>query len=144
MCISVMVKPTRIGAGLAMLMAAAMLAAAAGCVSADVSIVESDKDGRFTARRGEYVYIALPSNPDAGLGWVVTFVDPDILREEEPSVFVARSDMGEDPGVDLFRYRAMIDGETRVRLEYRRDVDGRIETTRTFGVTVVVGNAATR
>ena len=114
------------------------------CVTADVSITEADRDGDVAARRGDYVSIALHSDPDSGFAWVVTAVDSAILRQQHEPTFVARSDAGDAPGVDLFRYRAIAEGETNITLAYQQNLDGEgsegaVETLDTFAVTVLVG-----
>jgi|GEM_PF-1293433 predicted secreted protein len=123
----------------AVLIATLAALAFGACVTADVSITEADRDGDVAARRGDYVSIALPADPDSGLAWVITSVDSTILRQQHAPTFIARSDVGDAPGVDLFRYRAIAEGETSITLEYQRTTEGVVETLDSFGVTVSVG-----
>ena len=111
----------------------------AACATSDVVVEESDRDSIVGAKRGDFLSLALPSDPEAGMAWVVISVEENMLREEEQPLFIMRSDTGEAPGIDLFRYRVMADGETNLSLEYKHTQDGRTETLQTFNVTIMIG-----
>ena len=120
----------------------AALTAAAACTPATLNVDESLDGARVRAARGEFLSIALPSHPDADPGWVVTLIDRSALRAEEPPRFVPRADAGDAPGVTLFRYRVMADGETYLGLQYVPGAEGASLEIDTFGVTLVVGGPA--
>ncbi len=123
-------------------LALAALVAAAACTPATLDVDVSLDGARVRAARGDFLSVALPSHPDADPGWVVTVLDRSRLRAEEPPRFVPRSDAGEAPGVTLFRYRVMADGETYLGLQYVPGGESAALETDTFGVTLVVGGPA--
>lgn len=116
-----------------------VLALSAACTPATIVLDQSDDGARVQAARGDFVTIALPSFPDADRGWVATQLERKMLRAEEESRFVARSDAGEAPGVELFRYRVMADGETTVRLDYTGDDGDLLGSPLSFSVTFDIG-----
>ncbi len=123
-------------------LALVILATATACTPATIDLDQSDSGARVQAARGDFVTIALPSFPGADRGWVATQLESKMLRAEEEPRFVARSDAGEAPGVELFRYRVMADGETTVRLEYTGDDSDRLGSPASFSVTLLVGGPA--
>ena len=123
-------------------LALVILATAIACTPATIDLDRSDNGARVPAVRGDFVTIALPSFPGADRGWVATQLESKMLRAEEEPRFVARSDAGEAPGVELFRYRVMADGETTVRFDYTGDDGDRLGSPASFSVTFLIGGAA--
>ena len=120
-------------------LALVILASAAACTPATIVIDQSDHGARVLAVRGDFVTIALPSFPDTDPGWVATQLEGKMLRAEEEPRFVARSDAGEAPGVELFRYRVMADGETTVIFDYTGNGGDRLGSPESFSVTFLIG-----
>ena len=119
-----------------------ILISAAACTPATIDLERSDNGARVQAARGDFVTIALPSFPGADQGWVATQLEGKMLRAEEEPRFVARSDAGEAPGVELFRYRVMADGETTVQFDYTGDEGDRLGSPVSFSVTFLIGGPA--
>ena len=120
-------------------LALVILFSATACTPATIVLDQSDNGARVLAVRGDFVTIALPSFPGADRGWVATQLEGKMLRAEEEPRFVARSDAGEAPGVELFRYRVMADGETTVKLDYAGDDSDRLGSPASFSVTFLIG-----
>ena len=125
-------------------LALVILALAPACTPATIVLDHSDNGAQVRAVRGDFVTIALPSfpDPDGDPGWVATQLERKMLRAEEEPRFVERSDAGEAPGVQLFRYRVMADGETTVRLDYTGDDGDRLGRPVSFSVTFLIGGPA--
>jgi inhibitor of cysteine peptidase len=127
----------------AAILVAVLAITATACTESDVNLDESFDGFTVEAKRGDFVTIALPSNPTTGFSWHLGAIDEPILELRDGPDFTPRSDLVGAPGVELFRFRAMAGGETTIEMEYRRPWE-RGPSDKTYSVTIVVDGSTTR
>ena len=86
-------------------------------------IDESNNGGRFELVMGEILAVRLPSNPSTGYGWEIDELDESILQQMGEADF--ESSVPDDPppgtgGWSIFRFEAIGEGESELRLIYHR------------------------
>jgi predicted secreted protein len=95
----------------------------------------TDTPEAVSAKVGETFSIALPATATAGFGWVASY-DADRLAlvrdEHEPAAPAAPGAAGRE----RFEFRALLPGETTVRLRYGRAWDERPREAREVRVVV--------
>lgn len=127
------------------LLAAALLAAAAGCTSSRPepvrTLTEADDGGALTLRVGDVVAVELRANATTGYAWEARDDGTGVLLRE------AGPDYRTDPsaagmvgvgGAASWRYRALRPGRATLTFAYRRSWEQAVAPvdTRTFRVTV--------
>jgi predicted secreted protein len=87
------------------------------------------------APRGEEFEVHLQGNPTTGYGWQVTEIDEqkvqamaeDYLEDKQGDQQVVGAG-----GAYIFRFKALADGQTRIKIVYRRAWEENIEPLRTY------------
>lgn len=87
-----------------------------------------DPAGPIQLAAGEAFAIALPANPTTGYSWRATF-DGKLLALEGQEFAPAGSGVGRG-GQEVFAFRTLASGHTRIDFEYRRPWEERTHDTR--------------
>ncbi len=97
---------------------------AAGCLheasSPDLVLGPDDRGREVTLEVGQVIEVHLPANPSTGYTWLVKDGAPGpVVLVAEPA-FTPEAQRPGAGGTLVLRFRAVTQGETRVRLTYQR------------------------
>jgi len=92
--------------------------------SKPAALSEGDGGAKIFLEQGQTLSIRLPSNPAAGLGWVVTRSVPAMLKTSgEPRLELPENGEPGTPGSQVFEFTAVGSGAAALELSYRRAAD---------------------
>ncbi|NLE76352.1 MAG: protease inhibitor I42 family protein [Chloroflexi bacterium] len=103
-----------------------------------LQVSEAQSNETVSLRVGSEMEISLAANPGTGYGWEVAEVSLGVLEPLGEPVYTAGAAMPGAPGVTTFRFRAVHQGESALRLVYRRPWEADKAPEKTFAVTVQV------
>ncbi len=116
----------------------APVAFAASCTK-PVYLTATDNTRTIALAKGQRVTISLEANPTTGYHWELAECDSAILAPQgEPTYTASRTPSIGSGGQASWRFRAMAEGKTELRLVYRRSWEDKAEPEQTFTATVVV------
>ncbi len=110
------------------------------CASAGstVRLGAGDSGRTVTLRVADALVVALAGNPTTGYSWQVESSGAPALQPEGAPTFKPDRKLRGAGGVTTSRYRAVAEGTSTLRLEYRRPWEKGVAPAATFEVTVVV------
>jgi len=92
-------------------------------------------DGRQVELRGDQLLvIALESNPSTGYLWEVGGLDERLLRQVGEIEFQQESNLLGAPAKQIMRFQAVGEGQTTLKLAYRRPWEKGVEPAKTFSI----------
>lgn len=100
--------------------------------------IESKGATAFLAADGTLI-VALPANPDEGLGWAIVSPEPEFLQLDGAPKFVpggSTSPVGGAAGTEVFTLQATGAGTSTLTMEYNDTDEPEGEPEDTFSVTV--------
>ncbi len=89
--------------------------------------------------KGQVLVVSLESNPSTGYSWQVAQVDQAVLKQlGDPKFETPASSSGVvgAPGTEVFRFEAAGQGQTTLKLEYRRPWETGVAPIKTFTLQV--------
>ena len=111
----------------------------AGCgLSGDATIeVKEDKAGnRIDVTVGQNLLVNLHGNPTTGYEWVVDAVDATILAQDGKSEFHPDSNATGSGGQVLTRFKALVVGQTTLKMVYKRSWEANKVPIENYQITV--------
>ena len=98
-----------------------LMIALVGCeASKDVS-VRVDSDRTIDIREGQTLAIELEANPTTGYLWEVSVsAGKGVLRQTGHARYIRRSERIGAPGVRIYRFEGLKEGQTELVFKYRR------------------------
>jgi len=101
-------------------------------------VVGAADDGReIELSEGQVLVVRLEANPSTGYGWQVAEPGQEgILRQTGVIQFEPDSELLGAPGTQILRFEGKRDGQTTLRLQYRRPWEMEVEPRRTFQLQV--------
>jgi len=103
------------------------------------TIGESDAGKTVTLTVGDTLEVTLEGNPSTGFTWEAASLDTSILKQVGEPAFTPVSTLVGASGQVTLRFEAVGSGETTLHLIYHRSWETGVAPTRTFAVTVQVG-----
>jgi len=111
---------------------------ACGCASEVSSLTLADNGKKVQIPYGEILTVQLEGNPTTGYVWETDVLDKDILIQEGKADFLRKSDLIGSPGVQVFKFKAVGKGKTRLEMIYHRPWEKEKEPLKTFFAEVTV------
>lgn len=111
----------------------------AACTSQTLTIGEEYRGRNLELERGDKVNLHLQSNPSTGYSWHIERLDTGVLVNESHSYRAPHvEDSGKvgQGGTEIFSFRAVGAGSTKLVMEYRRSWEEETEKRFTLDVTV--------
>ena len=105
---------------------------------ATVMVTEEQDGTQINLGKGDFLLVALESNPSTGYQWEVRNNDEAVLRQLGESLFRPSSNVPGAGGTETFRFEAIDEGASVLRLVYRRSFEENEEPIDTFTLRVVV------
>jgi inhibitor of cysteine peptidase len=103
-----------------------------------VKIGQPDAGKTITLKTGEALLIELDGNITTGFNWIPAPQDPVLLSQVGDAVVTPESNLPGAPGRIVLQFKAVAQGQTRLRLDYKRSWETGVAPEKTFEVTVVV------
>lgn len=103
-----------------------------------VTINEQDAGKTITLQTGDTLVIELAGNISTGYNWVPAAQDPVLLNQSGEPKSAPESDKLGAPGKIVLQFEAVAQGQTVLRLDYKRPWETDVEPEKSFTVTVVV------
>jgi inhibitor of cysteine peptidase len=102
-------------------------------------LVTEEQDGlQVNLGKGDFLLVRLQSNPSTGYSWELINNDEAILRQLGESEFRASSNAVGAGGTETFRFEAVGEGASVIRMIYHRSFEEDEEPLETFTLRVVV------
>ena len=103
-----------------------------------ISIGEQDDGKSIELKTGGLLEISLNGNITTGYNWVPVIQDPIILEQVGDVQVTPASDQLGAPGVIVLTFKAISQGQTNLRLEYKQPWDENTLPEQIFEVTVEI------
>jgi len=103
-----------------------------------ISISEQDAGKTIDLKTGDLLEISLNGNITTGFNWVPADQDPVLLEQVGEVEVTPASDQLGAPGVIVLTFKAISQGQTNLRLEYKQPWDENTTPEETFEITVVI------
>ena len=116
----------------------------AGCGAlSDLTLRDRDNGDTVASEVGQTFFVKLEGDPATGYQWEVAEANPQFLQiigeaEFEPNVSESGEDLADLGGVFTFRIETINEGETSLRLVYRRPFEEDVDPLREFQVRIQV------
>jgi inhibitor of cysteine peptidase len=101
-------------------------------------LTEADAGRTVDLHAGDRLSISLGGNPTTGYSWELAAVDKQVLAPLGKLGYAASSEAVGAGGVFAFEFEAVAEGQTALRLVYRRPWEKRRRPAQTFAVNVMV------
>ena len=103
-----------------------------------IKIGEQDAGKTITLKTGDTLIVELDGNITTGFNWIPALQDPALLDQVGENEVTPASDLPGAPGKILLQFKAVAQGQTLLRLDYKRSWETNVTPEKTFEVTVVV------
>jgi inhibitor of cysteine peptidase len=103
-----------------------------------VKIGEADAGQTITLNTGDMLQVELAGNLTTGYNWIPAAQAPPLLEQVGEAAVTPEGDQLGAPGMIMLRFKAIAQGQTVLRLEYKRAWETGVAPEKTFEVTVVV------
>ncbi|MDH4209019.1 MAG: protease inhibitor I42 family protein, partial [Anaerolineae bacterium] len=104
----------------------------------EVVVTAADDGGEVHLAKGQVLVVRLQANPSTGYGWQLAEPEEaEILRQIEQGEFQPESDLLGAPATQILRFEGLREGETTLRLEYRRPWKAQERPARTFHLRIL-------
>jgi predicted secreted protein len=108
-------------------------------VSPNVIVTKADHAQTIKVAKGGQLTVKLAWSPGTGYDWVITKIDPSMLRQEgEASTEPAKEPMPGAPETRVFHFRALKSGNTTLEFQSRRSFEKGAPSMGEFRVQVVI------
>ena len=103
-----------------------------------VKIGQPDAGKTITLKTGDVLLIELDGNITTGFNWIPALQDPLLLSQVGDAEVTPESNLTGAPGRIVLQFKAVAQGQTLLRLDYKRSWETGVAPEKTFEVTVVV------
>lgn len=108
-------------------------------------LTQSQNGSRIKVIKGSEIQIILDSNPTTGFSWQIIAFDSSVIHLQSEEM-LAKEKNAEDeirvgtPGKQLFRFKALQNGKTKLLLDYRRPWEKTAPAANQFSIEITVPN----
>jgi len=102
-----------------------------------MTLTENNSDSVVLVKRGQVIEIVLAMNPTTGYQWEAVSFNKEILKKDA-SRFIPQGNEYGAGGVMVFRFEALLEGETNLKIGYFRPFDKDKKFERLFQVVIKV------
>jgi inhibitor of cysteine peptidase len=103
-----------------------------------VKISQPDAGKTISLKTGDTLLIELDGNITTGFNWIPAAQDPVLLSQVGGNQVTPESNLPGAPGRIVLQFKAVAQGQTRLRLDYKRSWETGVAPEKSFEVTVVV------
>jgi len=106
-------------------------------------LTQSQNGSKIKAVKGSEIQIILDSNPTTGFSWQIMAFDSSVIRLQSQEVLHQEKNAEDTirvgtPGKQLFRFKALQNGKTKLLLDYRRPWEKSAPAANQFSVEITV------
>jgi C1A family cysteine protease/predicted secreted protein len=102
----------------------------------EIRLGAEDEGGQVELKEGQVLAVSLEGNPSTGYTWELEGAEGKVLRQKGEVEFEPESRLLGAPGKQILRFEALREGQTDLRLVYRRPWEKGVGPAKTFSLRV--------
>lgn len=115
-----------------------ILTACQSAANETISIDAKNAGEVIEMKTGDMLVVALDGNITTGFNWIPAAQDPVLLEQVGDTEVTPEGEGLGAPGKIVLQFKAVAEGQTKLKLEYKRAWETDVQPENTFEVTVVV------